>query len=87
MYINSIPLDNYCHSAESVSSEMRLLVVITLAALATAASAAKQMPEPGQLAFVLNEDDYEDYLDAWLENEYSKKNVTADAAARSGITL
>lgn len=65
---------------------MRLLVVVIFAALATAA-AAKQMPEPGDLALELNEDDFEDYLDAWLENEYLKTNVSASAAVQSGITF
>lgn len=66
---------------------MRLLVVVIFAALATAAAAAKQMPEPGELALDLNEDDFEDYLDAWLENEYLKTNVSASAAVQSGITF
>lgn len=82
-------MDVFRHFAQSVpkSNAMRLLVVVTIAALATAASAAKLMPEPGELAFVLNEDDFEDYLDGWLENEYSKRNVSVSTAARSGITF
>lgn len=71
---------------DAINSVMRLLVVI-LAALATAAAAAKQMTEPGELALVLNEDDFEDYLDAWLENEHLKRNVSASAAVRNGITF
>lgn len=66
---------------------MRLLVVVTFTALATAASAARHLPEPGELAFVLSEDDFEEYLDAWLENEYLRTNVSASAAVRSGITF
>lgn len=79
-HINTVSLDDCCHIAEGVNSAMRLLLVVTFAALATAASAADQMPEPRQL------EEKDDFLD---ENEYSKKNVSvsASAAARSGIIL
>lgn len=66
---------------------MRLLLVITFAALATAAPAAEQIPEPEELTINLYEDNFEDYLDPWLEKEYLKRNHTGSAAAQSGITF
>ncbi|CAH2045751.1 unnamed protein product, partial [Iphiclides podalirius] len=42
------------------------------------------IPEPGELAIVLNEDDFEDYLDLWLKRSYSNVSQTQP---RSGCTL
>lgn len=63
---------------------MRLLLVITFAALATAAPAAEQIPEPEELTI---EDNFEDYLDPWLEKEYLGRKHSGSAPAQSGITF
>ncbi|KAL0883992.1 hypothetical protein ABMA27_016042 [Loxostege sticticalis] len=69
---------------------MRTLVILAAALLAVAAKPA-DMPEPGDLALMLNEEDFEDYLDGWLEKEEMNwVNVTlADDGrqARSGCTF
>lgn len=64
---------------------MRLVLVVAALAAAAAALPA-DMPDPGELVFVLNEDDWDDYLDAWLAVEEQKwgSNVTSKNAARSG---
>lgn len=54
---------------------MRQLVI--LATIVLAAAALPTMPDPQDLALMLNEEDFEDYLDAWLEKEEAKwVNVT-----------
>ncbi|KAJ8725073.1 hypothetical protein PYW07_016031 [Mythimna separata] len=66
---------------------MRSVLVLVLAALLAAAAALPtEIPEPGQLALVLGEDDFEDYLDAWLELEQSKSanSSNAEAELRNG---
>ncbi|XP_047522601.1 uncharacterized protein LOC125061285 [Pieris napi] len=61
--------------------------------LAVAVNAAiellPELPEPGDLALHLSEDDFEDYLDKWIDLEQRKRmNYTAsDATVRSGCSL
>lgn len=65
---------------------MRLVLVVAAVAVAVAALPA-DIPDPGELVFVLNEDDWDDYLDAWLAIEQQKwgsSNVTSKVDARSG---
>lgn len=58
------------HWALENNKEVMLPFTFVLAAVALAAAALPaDMPEPGELAFVLNEEDFEDYLDTWLANE------------------
>lgn len=63
-------------------------LVLVLAALAAAAVALPaQLPEPGDLALVLNEDDWDDYLDAWLAIEqqgWTSANITSQTARNNG---
>ncbi|KAJ2950598.1 hypothetical protein O0L34_g8849 [Tuta absoluta] len=66
-----------------------LFIIAALAAAAAALPAAMErppMPEPGELALLLNEDEFEDYLDQWLEWEQQRNsNVsTADVARNNG---
>ncbi|XP_063374578.1 uncharacterized protein LOC134662322 [Cydia amplana] len=65
------------------------LTVVILALVAAAAALPAELPDPGELVFVLNEDDWEDYLDAWLANEYLKSgaNITSHNGARNGCTF
>ncbi|KAL0839645.1 hypothetical protein ABMA28_016314 [Loxostege sticticalis] len=69
---------------------MRTLVILAAALLAVAAKPA-DMPEPGDLALMLNEEDFEDYLDKWLKDEeLNWVNVTLandQRQARSGCTF
>lgn len=54
---------------------MRLTLVLAALAVAVVALPSKlrtDLPEPGQLAFVLNEDEFEDYLDAYLALQQSE---------------
>jgi len=64
-------------------------VLVLAAFLAAAAALPTEIPEPGQLALVLGEEDFEDYLDAWLELEQSKSANASNANvdARSGCTI
>ncbi|KAG6448780.1 hypothetical protein O3G_MSEX005670 [Manduca sexta] len=64
-------------------------VFLILAALSAAVVAIPfNLPEPAKLAFVLNEDDFEDYLDTWLSAEQNKyANETSSRDARSGCTF
>ena len=66
-------------------SNMRSVLVFA-ALLAAVAALPTEIPEPGQLALVLGEDDFEDYLDAWLEHEQSRSanSSNAEAELRSG---
>ncbi|XP_063380267.1 uncharacterized protein LOC134666891 [Cydia fagiglandana] len=65
------------------------LTVVILALVAAAAALPAEMPNPGELVFVLNEDDWDDYLDAWLANEQLKSgaNSTSRNGARNGCTF
>ncbi|XP_059061997.1 uncharacterized protein LOC131854845 [Achroia grisella] len=63
----------------------RLTVVLT--SLVIAAAAVSQIPEPGQLALVLNEEEFEDYLDAWLEVEEPKWANATGENTRNGCTI
>ncbi|CAH0628805.1 unnamed protein product [Chrysodeixis includens] len=67
---------------------MQTLLVL-LALVAAAAALPTELPEPGQLALILGEEEFEDYLDAYLEHEY-KNNANSSSAgvnARSGCTI
>ncbi|XP_047989807.1 uncharacterized protein LOC125229074 [Leguminivora glycinivorella] len=66
-----------------------LVALALVAAVAAAATLPAELPHPGELVFVLNEDDWDDYLDAWLANEQLKSgaNVTRSDGAPSGCTL
>ncbi|CAH2062851.1 unnamed protein product, partial [Iphiclides podalirius] len=67
---------------------MRLYVVLaTVFVAALALPSPAELPEPGQLALVLNEDDFEDYLDAWLDQEQNKYRNETQFDARSGCTF
>ncbi|KAH9641968.1 hypothetical protein HF086_011718 [Spodoptera exigua] len=56
-------------------------VLVLAAVLAAVTALPTEIPEPGQLALVLGEEDFEDYLDAWLELEQSKSaNASIEAA-------
>lgn len=53
------------------------VVVLVMTVVAAVASMPAEMPEPGELALLLGEEEFEDYLDAWLANEEPKwANVT-----------
>ncbi|NP_001091744.1 alkaline nuclease precursor [Bombyx mori] len=70
---------------------MRLTLVLAALAVAVVALPSKlrtDLPEPGQLAFVLNEDEFEDYLDAYLALQQSEMlaNQTRNDF-RSGCTF
>lgn len=62
--------------------------LVLLLGLVAAAAALPAMPDPSDLALMLSEEDFEDYLDEWLEKEEPKwVNLTlADEGrdARSG---
>lgn len=54
---------------------MRCLVI--WAAMVLAVTAQPKMPDPSDMVFLLDEDDFEDYLDTWLVNEeQSWVNIT-----------
>lgn len=60
---------------------MRAVFVIAILAVSVMASLPTNIPEPGELIFFLNEDDFEDYLDFWLKQSY--KNIS-QITPRSG---
>lgn len=60
---------------------MRAVFFIAILAVSVMASIPTDIPEPGELAFFLNEDDFEDYLDFWLKQSY--KNIS-QTTIRSG---
>jgi hypothetical protein len=63
---------------------MRVVLLLATAILAVVALPA-EIPEPSELALLLGEEEFEDYLDSWLALEQSKwTNSTADADPRSG---
>lgn len=45
-----------------------------------------QIPQPGELALVFNEDDFEEYLDNWLEMEEQKGKDLSRIYSTSGMT-
>lgn len=61
-----------------------LRFAVLVAGLVSALSALPAMPEPGELALVLNEEEFEDYLDEWLAVEEPKWANATKASARSG---
>lgn len=64
---------------------MRLYLVLATVFVATLAlPSPAELPEPGELALVLNEDDFEDYLDSWLEIEQGKHRNETQFDSRSG---
>ncbi|XP_026765182.2 uncharacterized protein LOC113523414 [Galleria mellonella] len=63
----------------------RLTVVLTT--LVVAAIAFPQIPEPGELALVLDEETFEDYLDSWLELEESKLANATSADTKNGCSI
>ncbi|KAI8440318.1 hypothetical protein MSG28_001663 [Choristoneura fumiferana] len=76
-------------SNQKLLKMMRLVLVVAAVAVAVAALPA-DMPDPGELVFVLNEDDWDDYLDAWLaieEQKWGSSNVTSNVDTRSGCTI
>ncbi|XP_063823740.1 uncharacterized protein LOC135073485 [Ostrinia nubilalis] len=63
---------------------MRTLVIFACAVLAVTAMPA-DLPEPGELALMLNEEDFEDYLDEWLAKEEPNwVNLTLADEQRNG---
>lgn len=60
-----------------------VLATIIAAALSLPAN-LDDLPEPSELAFVLNEDDFEDYLDSWLEIQQRNNGNATQFDARSG---
>ncbi|XP_013185934.2 uncharacterized protein LOC106131381 [Amyelois transitella] len=63
------------------------LVLVLAAVVAAVTPFPSEIPEPGELALVFNEDDFEDYLDAWLELEEPKWANVSKAEPRSGCTI
>lgn len=64
---------------------MRSFVLVTALAAVLAYAAEPEMAEPGQLAMLLGEDDFEEYLERWLEVEEPKwANVSTTSQPRSG---
>ncbi|KAF9824241.1 hypothetical protein SFRURICE_019921 [Spodoptera frugiperda] len=70
------------------SSNMRTVLVL-VAVVAAVTALPTEIPEPAQLALVLGEEEFEDYLDAWLELEQNKAANASNAEAdpRSGCTF
>ncbi|XP_050342230.1 uncharacterized protein LOC126768260 [Nymphalis io] len=65
----------------------RLILAIVSATIAVSAIPAT-LPNPAELAFKLGEEEFEDYLDKWLEIEEKKwVNVSSAATARSACTF
>lgn len=62
---------------------LRFALLLT-AFVAAVWSLPAEMPEPGELALVLNEDDFEDYLDSWLAVEEKKWGNVSSSSPRSG---
>ncbi|CAG5055954.1 unnamed protein product [Parnassius apollo] len=68
---------------------MQLFFVIGAVLAAALAFPAEQanLPEPGELALVLNEDDFEDYLDTWLDIQQRQYANVSQISPRSGCTF
>lgn len=67
-----------------------LRLVFVFVALSTVAATQATQPEPGDLALVLNEDAWNDYLDKWLANEertLSNTNVHSTDRRNNGKSL
>lgn len=65
-------------------SNMRVTLALA-ALLGLVAALPTELPEPGQLALVLNEDDFEDYLDGWLAYQQRESKNVSSSDARSGM--
>lgn len=62
-------------------------VLLALLGLTLAASALPQgdrLVDPSELALVLNEEEFEDYLDEWLAQQYEERGVETRGGLRSG---
>ncbi|CAF4936066.1 unnamed protein product [Pieris macdunnoughi] len=67
---------------------MKIVVLLTL--FVATFSLPAEMPHPEEMVFKLGEEEFEDYLDKWLEKEQSKWHNISDAQttnARSGCSL
>ncbi|XP_022829647.1 uncharacterized protein LOC111358652 [Spodoptera litura] len=65
----------------------RLLVALVVILVAVTAL-SKEIPDPSDLAFVLSENDFEDYLDSWLELKTEANRLsTIFLRSQSGCTL
>lgn len=61
----------------------RLILAITIATLCVSAI-PKNLPHPQEFAFTLGEEEFEDYLDKWLEiEEQNWINSTLEAETRN----
>ncbi|VVC91601.1 uncharacterized protein LOC126970643 [Leptidea sinapis] len=64
------------------------LALLIAAAVTVISALPAELPDPGELVYVLGEEEFEDYLDRWLEVEEEKWAANATVAApRSGCTL
>ncbi|KPJ17193.1 Endonuclease G, mitochondrial [Papilio machaon] len=68
---------------------MRFILVLAavIAAALSLPANLDDLPEPSQLALVLNEDDFEDYLDSWLDIQQRNNGNATQFDARSGCTF
>ncbi|XP_068627806.1 uncharacterized protein [Battus philenor] len=68
---------------------MRLIFVLAVFASTALAFPAEwpDLVDPSDLALVLNEEDFEDYLDAWFEIQQKKNANVTKPDVRSGCTL
>lgn len=51
---------------------MKLFLALFTAFIVAVVALPTELMEPGELALLLQEDDFEVYLDTWLENEQRK---------------
>lgn len=65
------------------------LVFIAIAVIVAIESFPTELPDPGDLALYLSEDEFEDYLDKWIDVEQRKwMNHTVSATTvRSGTYI
>ncbi|XP_041973258.1 uncharacterized protein LOC121728971 [Aricia agestis] len=64
------------------------IVLGVVAVALTVAALPSRKPEPGDLALMLNEEEFEDYLDSWLAvEEQSWVNASAAVQPRSGCSI
>ncbi|XP_037297484.1 uncharacterized protein LOC115442651 isoform X2 [Manduca sexta] len=66
---------------------MKRAVVLFSALVLAVYSLPFSLPEPGQLALLLSEDDFEDYLDTWLEIEGTKQANILRSSNRNGCSI
>ncbi|KPJ17191.1 hypothetical protein RR48_03848 [Papilio machaon] len=68
---------------------MRLIFVLAAVVAGALSLPANltELPEPSELAFILNEDDFEDYLDSWLEIQQRNNGNETQFDARSGCSF